>query len=290
MREVCGPSGCQSYPTRECTTEQRCQDVPREVCRTVDRTRCEQVRIQDRCWEERVVRYRTEEYSCTKTRQVPIGTQTDEDRLVNITIRMSGDLESLSGNDQFELSVPTGIDVSDFGYELKLSRSEDSHLIYVIKSDERKQTPSAKNTLINVLYDVRVIEKSKFKPINFSFESLEVTHKTLIATLSHEKISKAGFKAYLVIEKDQSLGGYKTLFSQAIPAQSFQLSESGDDQQKLSLDLIELGVRFNNRPHRFTLKIETEGSPEILKNLVNPRILEKMNLKTSLSQVLRTKL
>lgn len=279
MREVCGPTGCRRVPTRECTNEQVCRDVPRPVCRDV--------RVADRCFDIPVTRYRTEYYTCIKTRQVPAGTQVDHDRIVNASFEIVGDVRSLSGQDQMSISVAHGNDISDYGVRVSLAHASDSHFIYLRKVSENQRSLGRATVQIDVAYEINVIAVSRFMKPVLSIDQLNIRSGVLVASVSGTGVD-ATTAFSLDVKKDQRIGGYTTIFSEAVSSSKVQISGQVGSQQ-VAINLAALGIKINKRPHRATVSM-TAVSPGIdHNNLLNESTIERAGLKASASKMLQFK-
>ncbi len=298
MREVCNSQGCHSYPTRECTNETVCHNVPHRVCEsfptrectqvpersctTVPTRECRQVEVRQECHEVEYTEYYEEEYSCTKTREVAIGTELSEDIVANVLVRIEGDRSGLSGQDNFEVSVANGLDLSRPDMDLVQTKSADTHLFQLTKINEEKKVLSGKQSEINVSYLLKIIPMSDLLKERTLVSGIRPTKNELEFTFSGRALDEKS-KVHLLIQKDKLIGGLKTVIDTDIAYGQLSLSNG----QSAMISYSAFGVeKLNGRPHEFTVTV-VSNIPEILGGVLNPQALEKNRSKFTSTKKVR---
>lgn len=264
MRDVCRGTGadrtCQSFPTRECTTS----------CHTESPT-CDDVRVGEDCRTYPVTRERQVPYSCTQSREVPYGTEVVDSRRSLVQIKVVGDIESLTGKDQIKVSVPDGVDVSDFQVSINSIASANTHLIYLTKESITKNDLSHNSSELTAIYVINVVKKEKIVLPVSKITSLVASIDHLNFVLSGAPID-ANTTISVLVEKDQLLGGYKTIANSIIPNASII---------KGAISNSVIGFEYNRRPHRITLSFKRSLVGALSKNLLNTGILSTMKIENS---------
>jgi hypothetical protein len=238
---------------------------------------CQDVRIQDRCWDVAVRRVRTEYYTCIKTRQVPDGVEIDADRIVNATLRVSGDVASLSGQDKVMISVANGNDIGDSGITIRLQNTANTHLIYLEKIAENVRPIGDRTSQVDTLFSAKVIAVSRFKAPQMRIDSVAVNGDELSIAVMGDELNAALTDLSINIDKDQSIGGWKNVYSEHVALNRLARSPiSGGQLLKVSLSA--LGVKINKRPHRVKIHLETIAAGVQEAGLANPSTLEVAHL------------
>jgi hypothetical protein len=269
MRPVCNSNGCQDFLTRECTEE----------CHGGGQS-CDTVVVGNDCRQFPVTRYREIPYSCTKSHEVPYGTEVVDERVTNVSIQLSGDIASLSGKDKISLQVPNGLDASDYDLSVTSSASANTHLIYAVKVSSEKRSVGDRRTEANVVYSIRVVEKGKVKVPASKLESLKSDEKNIAFVLLGAPVD-SNTRIQVTIEKDQLLGGLKTVVNTAVPNTSIKFAAAGAGKQRGLISLQSLGYEYNRRPHGVTVSFIRDLTSSLSSGLLNPGILSSMNVKSS---------
>lgn len=275
MREVCQGGVCTSYPTRECTTERSCRTIPDRTCTTVPDRECRQVHVSDDCREVPYTEYYDVDYACTKSRQIPIGTELQEDLVGNVLVRIEGDVSALSGKDGFEVSIANGLDVGRADLAVKLLSSADTHLFQLVKINEEKRSLGSKQSEIDAAYLLKIIPVADVLKERTSVVSIAVSKTGMSFSSSGRKID-ADTAIHITVRKDQALGGMKTMIDRNIGVAELKIAKLTSGNQKSSINFAALGERkLNGRPHEFTVTISTDFNKVLGGEVLNPGAIEK---------------
>lgn len=281
MREVCNSSGCQSFPTRECTTERSCSSVPTRSC--------SEERVGETCRDVEYTEYYDVEYACTKSREIPIGTELVDDMVADVLVRVEGDLSGLTGKDTFELSIANGLDLSRPDLMIVQTKAADTHLFQLVKIDEVKKDLGSKQSEIQATFVLKIIPMSEVLKERTLVGGISVSKKSMSFSTSGRLLDQAS-KIRITVQKDKLIGGLKTLIDAEVAVSRLAVKKTSGGQ-KASITFAALGDdKLNGRPHEFTVSIVTDVTKLLGGDILNPQTFEKYRSKFTSSKKVRVNL
>ncbi len=274
-RQVCNSHGCTDVPTRECTNEESCHTTPpHEYCTSHQ----EQYNCGDRPYTE----YHTEYYDCTKTRQVPIGTEITEDLTADVIVQFTGNFTGLSGKDTFNVSIANGLDVYRDDVAIALTHSEDTHFLKLKTLLKEKTSTGTKKSHLRVTYQVEVVPVSEALGMKTTITALDADRGHLFLDLAGAPLD-ANVDISFTSEKDKFLGGLETDHAQEVNGAKLKPTPLSGGQ-RISIpfnygggpDGQGRGPCLNRRPHVFKVKLTRKISTVLTEGLMNPKAAEKI--------------
>jgi hypothetical protein len=263
-REVCNSNGCQNFPTRECTQVESCSTSPSyESCTTRQET--------VNCRNVPYTAYRTETYSCTKTRAVPIGTEVTEELRADISVHFRGNLEGISGKDIFTVSVANGLDLNREDVVIAVKNSEDTHFLKLKKMLETKTSLGGKGSLVRVVYQIEAIPLAVAAGVPTKISGIDADRGSVELSVNGAPLDE-NVVVSLEILKDRRIGGLVLAHRQDAKAADWKVV-SGNGSETAT---IELRKCLKRRPHLIKAKLVRQVPKAMVEGLMNPQALEKV--------------
>jgi hypothetical protein len=263
-REVCNSSGCQSFPTRECTQVESCSTSPSyESCTT----RTETVNCRDVPY----TAYRTETYSCTQTRAVPIGTELVEELAAEVSVHFRGNLEGITGKDAFVVSVANGVDVSREDVVVALKHSEDTHFLKLKKTFLAKTSLGGKRSLVRAVFQIEAIPLAIAAGVPTKIVDLEADRGSIAVSVTGASLDE-NVQINLEFLKDRRIGGLVLAHLQNAKTAQLKIATANGGETAT----LELRRCLKHRPHLIKAKLVRQVPKVMVEGLMNPAALEKV--------------
>ncbi len=262
-RPVCNSHGCTNEPTHECTSSESCTSEP-------SRTVCESEQVATNCRDVPYTATNTVEYACTKTRQVPIGTELVEQMAANVTIAFTGDLQGLTGKDRFKLSLANGNDLSRDDLLVESIATGDSHFFRLTKVSEAKKPNGDKKSIITAAFKIDAVPYASILVHKTNILDLDAIRGAITFTTAGEAIDPS-VVLHVVSKKHRLLGGWKQDFEQDFKAENLTATPISGGQNIQ----VNLGACLNTRPHEFTLTLTRDVGKLLGDNVLNLSTAEK---------------
>ncbi|MBK23819.1 MAG: hypothetical protein CME70_07430 [Halobacteriovorax sp.] len=241
-------------PRRECRdvpyTDRVCTTTPRRQCDWIPSRRvCEDVPYQEHVCRD-VTRYRTEEYACRRTIQVPYQVVAKLfDGKIDVQFKESN-LGVSKANLNFELD-------SEGKVSLKVEDlSENAALILGKKKVEAED--QGDTLAINALYKINFLDMNKIlAPIKKQIGEFYL-NETYLSFVMGKVLKPEGIKVSVNITRKD-----KTILSKTLEANEYKLRDH-EGNTKLSLDLKQFDIDLRRREHSVTVDVEMKFNDLIL--------------------------
>jgi hypothetical protein len=259
-RPVCNRGGCQNVPTRECAPS--CTNTP-------DTQSCVDRREAYNCRSIPYIAYRTVAYSCIKTRTVAVGTELVEKLFADVTIRLSGDVRSLSGKDAIKVSIANGNDVSRADLLVEMESSTDTHFFAVKKTEEKNESGMQESQIVANI-EIEAIPYASILSRKTSILEMSADRGAINLLTAGEPIDDS-VVLEIIAKKDRVIGGMKKDLERTVPGSSLKVSNVGGNQKVVA----ELGSCLNQRPHEIEVTLTRDASKLFGAEILNTSAVEK---------------
>ncbi len=248
-RRVChrepGRQVCENQPGRRI-----CNQVPYQerVCRTVPRRHCVWMPGRNVCHQEPyservcrdVTRYRDEEYSCMRTRDVPYQVKVKSVAQFDVYFHQSNKMSS---------GVPFIFKLNAQGkVVVKLPKTDD---LLIEKSEQLTFDESGDEFYTDGQVDINLLSKNRvLEIVNTPVRLTRFTPSMLAFKLGRpHHLAQLSFK--LTIIRQRRTLHDKVIFQRALHQDEYTLDANG----KLKVNLIPSGVKIKNKSHRIILEV-----------------------------------
>lgn len=255
-------------PVRTCRqvpyTDRVCTNTPRRQCDWVpSRQVCEEIPYQEHVCRD-VTRYRTEEYACRRTVQIPYEVVTKLfDGKIDVQFKESNTLQS-KANLTFSLDAEgkVSLQVKDL--------SENPALILGKKKVEAED--QGDTLAINALYKLNFLDMNKIlAPIQKPLKSFYL-NETYLSFVVGKILKPEAITVTIKIKRKD-----KTILSKVLKATEYRLRDFEGDT-KLSLSLSQYDIDLRRREHSVTATIEMMFNDLIL-NVPAPGLVNTKTIK-----------
>lgn len=254
-----------------------CQNVPENVCRDVPDQVCKDRPVQ-RC--EQVPNYVEVPYACTKTIQVPIGTEIDFNVKILASVKFAPVPDGTRPLEEFDIFKLNG--------EASLRLTQPSgELLLTSKRTAKTEVVAPKEKEVKVSYEIGLTSVKDFlNPITAEVNNVRLTETVLSFTLGKPTSANA-LTLKLGLARLSSVGSGETpVFQGNLDPGVIHLQDGAQNRTEVSIDLTKLSLSEGiKKKKKYKISLDVGLSPDSLKNLMNPQSLpEKLELKKEVTQ------